>query len=95
MAQYKFERFLKFNGDAMYDKVHAAGAEAPRSGIYRCDGCGQETTVLSGQPLPAEGSHEHIPSQKLVRWKLIVSDGGAAAPTPPTAWTTNSKRPQG
>lgn len=81
MAHYKFERFLKFSADALYDKPLLAGAPAPRSGIYRCDGCGLEITALSPNPLPPEEHHPHVASQKKVRWKLIVADGGQAGAT--------------
>jgi len=80
MAQYKFERYLKYSGDSIYYKPLPAGTPAPRSGIYRCDGCGLEVTALTAQPLPDKDHHPHAASQKLVRWKLIVADGGQPAP---------------
>ncbi len=80
MAQYKFERFLKFSSDAMFDKALPGGTAAPKSGIYRCDGCGHEITVLQPSPLPGDDHHPHTTQQKAVRWKLIVTDGGHPAP---------------
>jgi hypothetical protein len=85
MAQYKFERFLHFCSDKVLDTVTPAGAIAPRSGIYRCDGCGMELTALADQPLPNIGHHEHAASQKLIRWKLIVADAGAPSAAQPGA----------
>ena len=80
MATYKFERYLKFSGDAIYDKALPGGSPAPKSGIYRCEGCGLEITALQPGALPAEGHHPHTTQQKLVRWKLIVADGGLPVP---------------
>ena len=92
MAQYKFERHLKFCNDGVYDVVSPAGSPAPRSGIYRCDGCGLELTALAGQALPDVKHHEHHASQKLVRWKLIVTDGGVpAAPAPSLTPNSNAR----
>ncbi|HMN41124.1 MAG TPA: hypothetical protein PKE29_09780 [Phycisphaerales bacterium] len=76
MAQYKFERYLKFSSDAVYDKALPAGTAAPKSGIYRCDGCGHEITVLEPALLPGDDHHSHTAQQKAVRWKLIVADAG-------------------
>jgi hypothetical protein len=75
MPVYKFERFLKQSNDVLFDKPQLAGAPTPRSGIYRCDGCGLEITAIHTTPLPAEGHHEHTPQQKLIRWKLVVAEG--------------------
>jgi hypothetical protein len=80
MAQYKFERYLKFSSDAAFDKAIPGGTPAPKSGIYRCDGCGLEITALQPDALPGDGHHAHTTQQKAVRWKLIVSDGGVPAP---------------
>lgn len=79
MSVYKFERFLKHSNDAAFDKPLAAGVPTPRSGIYRCDGCGLEITSIQPSPLPGASHHEHTAQQKLVRWKLIVAEG---APVP-------------
>ena len=75
MAQYKFERFLRQSSDNLFDKPCPAGAETPRSGIYRCDGCGVEITSVQPDPLPSDSHHPHTPQQKAVRWKLIVAEG--------------------
>lgn len=83
MSVYKFERFLRHSNDNIFDDVHAAGAVAPRSGIYRCDGCGYEITLSEVKALPGPTHHEHTPKQKLVRWKLIVADGGKPATVMP------------
>jgi hypothetical protein len=83
MSVYKFERFLRHSNDNIFDDVLAAGAEAPRAGIYRCDGCGYEIVSEAGKALPAATHHEHTPKQKIVRWKLIVADGGKPAAVNP------------
>lgn len=83
MSVYKFERFLKHSNDAVFDKPLPAGTPAPRSGIYRCDGCGVEITSIQPTPLPGAEHHTHTAQQKLVRWKLIVAEGG-----PPDPMTT-------
>ena len=80
MAVYKFERFLRQSNDTVFDKALPAGTPTPRSGIYRCDGCGVEIICAAPGALPGGDHHTHTSQQKLVRWKLIVAEGGAPDP---------------
>jgi hypothetical protein len=72
MIMYKNAHYLTpTDGDA-FDTLFAAGSPAPHSGIYRCEGCGKETTSILGQPLPAQNHHQHTEFQGDVRWQLAV-----------------------
>ncbi|MFF7710705.1 protein L [Pseudomonas sp. NPDC007930] len=50
---------------------YAPGSDAPASGIYRCEGCGQEVTVMRQRPLPPANHHKHA-SLLSIRWRLVV-----------------------
>ena len=72
MALYKYSQYLGQNNDAVFDGENTPGTAAPRSGIYRCTGCGREEASNQGQPLPPQNHHQHSPAQGAIRWKLIV-----------------------
>jgi hypothetical protein len=72
MALYKDGRFVKSVVDAVFDEVHPPGTPAPRSGIYRCVGCGREASSTESHPLPPQNHHEHHASQGRIRWQLLV-----------------------
>jgi hypothetical protein len=73
MAIYKYPQFLTQSNHAAYDAIHQPGAAAPYSGIYRCEGCGQNDACNHGQPLPPQNHHQHNASQGKIRWRLIVA----------------------
>jgi len=73
MAQYKYGVFLKLNQSADFDTIHKAGETTPYSGIYRCEGCGQEVISVHDHPLPPQNHHQHTQAQGHIRWQLIVS----------------------
>ncbi len=72
MAQYKYPHFLNQLDHAAYDVSHAPGLICPDSGIYRCEGCGDEIASNKGNPFPPQNHHQHAPNQGAIRWKLIV-----------------------
>jgi hypothetical protein len=72
MALYKYDQFVGKSQDAIFDGVHSPGQAAPRSGIYRCEGCGREASSTEGHPLPPQNHHEHSIAQGHIRWRLIV-----------------------
>lgn len=47
------------------------GEAVPVSGIYRCEGCGDEITSNRGNPFPPQNEHQH-PNAAKVQWRLIV-----------------------
>jgi hypothetical protein len=73
MAQYKYPEFLKINTNEVFDAIHEPGSLTPFSGIYRCVACGKEDVSIQGKPLPPQNHHQHLPSQGLIQWRLIVS----------------------
>jgi hypothetical protein len=73
MALYKHKDYLKYSPDASFDVWHNPGVATPHSGIYRCQGCGEEITSNAGNPLPSQDHKQHTPAQGDIRWRLIVS----------------------
>jgi hypothetical protein len=74
MALYKYSNYLGQNAGEIFDQEHKPGQAAPRSGIYRCMGCGREVASNQEEPLPPqnESQHPHTSENGSVRWKLIV-----------------------
>jgi hypothetical protein len=72
MALYKYGSFLKKNEENVFDTISTPGAAAPRSGIYRCEGCHKEVASNEGQPLPPQNHHQHTAAQGNIRWRLAV-----------------------
>jgi len=72
MALYKYAQNLGQSKDDIFDNVYSPGALVPRSGIYRCTGCGREAACNQGDPLPPQNHHQHTPATAPIRWKLIV-----------------------
>jgi hypothetical protein len=72
MAQYKYSKYLNQKDHEAYDELHSPGGKCPNSGIYRCEGCGDEIASNKGNPFPPQNHHQHNPSQGAIRWKLIV-----------------------
>ncbi len=58
-------------GDVEWNRLHMPGDSALASGIYRCEGCGDETISLRGAHLPLPDEHKHRDARK-VQWRLIV-----------------------
>lgn len=72
MALYKYDQYVGKNTDEIFDEVNHPGVAAPRSGIYRCVGCGREDVSTEGHPLPPQNHHQHTPAQGTIRWRLAV-----------------------
>jgi hypothetical protein len=72
MALYKYGQYLAQNNGSLFDQENSPGTAAPRSGIYRCMGCGREVASNEGQPLPPQNNHQHGSNQGSIRWKMIV-----------------------
>ncbi|HEV2301367.1 MAG TPA: hypothetical protein VGR91_07335 [Stellaceae bacterium] len=72
MALYKYSTYLGQADDAVFDSSHKPGETPPRSGIYRCMGCGREAVAEENKELPPQNHHQHGPSQGTIRWRLIV-----------------------
>jgi hypothetical protein len=72
MAMYKNASYLTQVQDAVFDEDHKPGAVPPRSGIYRCTGCGREVVAEESRELPPQNHHQHTTAQGSIRWRLIV-----------------------
>ena len=72
MALYKNAGNLGQSQDAVFDGIHHPGQATPRSGIYRCSGCGREIVSEENRPLPPQNHHQHTVAQGAIRWQLIV-----------------------
>jgi hypothetical protein len=73
MAQYKDRNFLRQSTNRAFDALADPGSPAPRSGIYRCEGCGHEIAANRGEPLPGQNHHRHLTYLGPIRWCLIVA----------------------
>jgi len=72
MAQYKYDKYLSKSEHSEYDNVYLPGSTCANSGVYRCEGCGDEIASNKGNPFPPQNHHQHSQSQGSIRWKLIV-----------------------
>jgi hypothetical protein len=72
MALYKNGDYLVHTLDPVFDQLLAPGAAVPRSGIYRCTGCGREVASNQNDPLPPQNHHQHPLNVGPIRWRLIV-----------------------
>jgi hypothetical protein len=73
MSLYKYNQYLTYSSHEAFDKIHNPGEEVPYSGIYRCEGCGNEAACNAGQPLPTQNHSQHTSSHGKIRWKLVVA----------------------
>jgi hypothetical protein len=72
MAKYLYRHFTEQTDNELFDRNHRPNELAPRSGIYRCMGCGREAAVPEGNRLPGYDHHAHDREQGSPRWRLIV-----------------------
>lgn len=73
MANYKYQNFLTYSSHAAFDKIHEPGQQTPHSGIYRCEGCGENIVSTFTHPLPPQNHHQHTANQGRIRWRLIAA----------------------
>lgn len=71
MALYKYSNFVRVAKDPIFDVVVGTGLPAPRTGIYRCVGCGIEK-AFAQSTFFGEGDHRHSYAEGAVRWQLTV-----------------------
>ncbi len=72
MAMYKYGAYLTKSDDKIFDDLTGPGQTVPRSGIYRCEGCGREISSTEGLTMPPQNHHQHTYAQGTIRWRLIV-----------------------
>ena len=51
MALYKYPQVLSQSDHQAFDKIQQPGVQTPHSGLYRCEGCGDEVSSNAGNPL--------------------------------------------
>jgi hypothetical protein len=77
MALYKYGNYLTESTHAAFDTLHSPGQTCPDSGIYRCEGCGDEIASNKDNPFPPQNHHQHSSAQGSIRWKVIVFSQGS------------------
>jgi hypothetical protein len=73
MAQYKYSHYLTNLPDPRFDPAYPPGTAAPHTGIYKCQGCGNEVVSVAGEPLPPASHHQHSLAQGGISWRLVVA----------------------
>jgi hypothetical protein len=72
MALYKSSSYIQQSDDPVFDQEHKPGGTTPRSGVYRCMGCGREVVSEENKPLPPQNHHQHTAAEGTIRWRMIV-----------------------
>ncbi len=70
--QYLSETPTTLLGSMLWNTVHPIGSTVPTSGIYRCEGCGDEITSNRGTQFPPQNNHQHPGASTTIGWRLIV-----------------------
>lgn len=73
MAIYKHAQYLSQNNHQAFDTITPPASPTPYSGIYRCEGCGENIVSVHDHPLPPQNHHQHSTAQGPIRWRLIVA----------------------
>ncbi len=73
MAVFKNKDYFEHSTNAAFDQIHEPGDHAPHSGIYRCEGCGENAVSTYSHPLPPQNHHQHTVAQGAIRWRLIAA----------------------
>ncbi|MBX9877225.1 MAG: hypothetical protein K2Y22_02095 [Candidatus Obscuribacterales bacterium] len=72
MATYKYEKYLKKVDEKAFDSLFKPGETCINSGIYTCEGCGDEIASNKNNPFPPQNHHQHKDTAVPIQWKLIV-----------------------
>jgi hypothetical protein len=73
MASYRYGHFLRQAYDRAFDVITDPRDPAPRTGLYRCEGCAHEMAATRGDPMPSQNHHRHLAYLGPIRWRLIVA----------------------
>lgn len=73
MANYKYSQYLKLSNHQAFDTITHPGHATPHSGIYRCEGCGENIVSTFGHVMPPQNHHQHSYAQGDIRWRLIAA----------------------
>lgn len=55
-----------------WNTLYEPSDRVPVSGIYRCEGCGDEITSNARDPFPPQNRHQHQDQSAPILWRLIV-----------------------
>lgn len=72
MALYQQGSHVRQIQDPAFDQILHPGVPAPRPGIYRCTGCGDEIAIAGDHRLPPQNHHQHGLLGGEIRWQLLV-----------------------
>lgn len=73
MVLYKEEKFFQQSVDAAFDMLATPGQVTPRSGIYKCVGCGHEIVASRGSLMPDDDHHPHSQEHGDRNWRLVAA----------------------
>lgn len=73
MAIYKYGHYLTQNNSVEFDVVTHPANKTPYSGIYRCEGCGQNIASVEGHTMPPT---EPSPAYRHARYNSVEADSG-------------------
>lgn len=59
-------------GHDHWNTLYEPADRVPVSGIYRCEGCGDEITSNARDPFPPQNRHQHQDQSVPILWRLIV-----------------------
>lgn len=78
MSWYIDDSILKkaTNDKPWWKNTYGPAEKVPRSGIYRCLGCGREACCNEDDPFPPQNHHQHSTGQGKIVWKLNVAAAG-------------------
>lgn len=71
MALYKYASNVTRSDQDAFDILHRPGSRVPDTGIYCCQGCGDEIAASYGDLFPADDHHAH-PGGRPIEWRLLV-----------------------
>jgi hypothetical protein len=78
LPNYKDFRYFNQNANPAFDVLHRPAGTVPSSGIYRCEGCGFESSNTRGHVFPpaVRGCQQHAAGWSkvgVVVWRLVAA----------------------
>jgi hypothetical protein len=72
MPIYKSGDYFQRSNSIEFDALYTPNSQAPKAGIYRCEGCGYEIGIAYGLMLPPLNHHTHTTPQRAIQWRLVA-----------------------
>jgi hypothetical protein len=76
MALCKDAQYINHSNANSFDQVLDPGSISPVTGIYRCEGCGEEIVSEGGRMLPGSNHHPHVFNKGAIHWRVVVMTQG-------------------